>query len=86
MSALTSKGAVGVEQEAPLNRARIAHRWGRRFDAAQVVAGRCGQAEFVSDEIVEYRTGIAGDGAMGLIGDYEIEIRGREDFLVLVVE
>ena len=86
VSALASKGAVGVEQQASLNLARVAHRRIGRFDAAQVVAGRCGQAEFVSDEIVEYGTGIARDGAMRLVGDHEIEIRGREDFLVLVVE
>ncbi len=54
--------------------------------ALQVVAGRGGQSQLVTHEIVEHRPRVTADGTMGLIGDHQGEIRRGKQLPVLVVE
>ena len=86
MSALAAEGAIGIEQEAAFYRARVADRRVVLVEVSQVVAGRGGEAQLVAHEEVEHRAGVAAYGAVGLVGDHEIEVRGREKLLILVVE
>ena len=51
----------------------------------EVVAWRGSEAELVANEVVENGAGIAADGAVGFVGDDQVEI-GRREPLVLVVE
>ena len=84
--ALAAEGAVGVEEEAPFGFARVMRRGAVLSGALQIVAGRGRQAELAAHEKVEHRAGVAADGAVRLVGDYEIEIGGREKPPVFVVE
>ena len=52
----------------------------------QIVLGGGGEAELVTHKVIEYGAGVAADGAMSFIGDHQIEIGGREERLVFVVE
>jgi len=52
----------------------------------EVIARGGDEPQFVADKIIEDRARVAADGAMGLVGDDEIEIGGRKQPLVFVVE
>ena len=52
----------------------------------QIVAGGRSQTELVAHEEFEYCAGVAANRAVRLVGDHQIEVRGREEPLVLVVE
>ena len=86
LPALAAEGAVGVHQQPALGFARVPRRGAGPVEALQVVPGRRGKAELVADEVVEHRAGVSADGAVRLVGDHEIEVGGREEGLVLVVE
>ena len=55
-------------------------------EVLEVVPRRGGEAELVADEVVEDGAGVAADGAVRFVGDHEVEIGGRKELLVLVVE
>ena len=86
LAVLAAKGAVGVEQQTALGFARVTRAGAGAIEAAQVVARRGGQAEFVADEVVKHGAGVAADGAVRFVRDDEIEVGWRKQFLVLVVE
>ena len=52
----------------------------------EVIARRGGEAELVADEVVEHGAGVAADGAVRFVGDDEVEVGGRKELLVFVVE
>ena len=56
------------------------------FEVFEVVAWGGGEAEFAADEEVEDGAGVAADGAVGFVGDDEVEVGGGEELLVFVVE
>ena len=56
------------------------------MDASEKVAGRGRQPQLVADEVIEYSAGVAADGAVRLVRNHQVEIRGRKLRLVLVVE
>ena len=84
--------ALRVRGPRPLRRVRLlllpllprGHR--PRTTALQIVARRGGQTQLVAHEIVEDRAGVAADGAVRLVGDDQVEVRGREQPLVFVGE
>ena len=86
LSALAAEGAVGVQQQPPLSLAGVAHFGAGLVKAPQVVSWSGSKSELVTDKIVEHRTGVATNGAMGFIRDHKIEVGRREEGLVLVVK
>ena len=86
LAVLAAEGAVGVQQQAALGFARVAGGRIGVVEPLEVVAGRGGEAELVADEVVEDGAGVAADGAVGFVGDDQVEIGRREEPLVLVVE
>ena len=86
LAVLAAERAVGVEQQAALDLARVAGVGLRLVELLEVVARRGGEAELVADEIVEDGAGIAADGAVRFVGNDQIEIGRRKELLVLVVE
>jgi hypothetical protein len=55
-------------------------------ETLQIVAGRGCQAQLVADEIVKNGAGVAAYGAVGFVGNDQIEVGGRKKLLVFVVE
>ena len=51
----------------------------------EVVFGCGGEAEFVADEIFKDGAGVAADGAVGFVGDDQVEVGGGEDAFKFVV-
>lgn len=86
LAGFAAEGAVGVEQQAALGLARVAAAGFGAVEAAQVIARRGGEAQLVADEIIEHGARVAADGAMRLVRNHQIEIGGREQALVFVVE
>ena len=86
LAVLAAEGAVGVEQKPSLGFTRIAGGARGLVEPLEVVAWRGGEAELVANEVVENGAGIAADGAVGFVGDDQVEIGRREEPLVLVVE
>ena len=102
LPAFAAEGAIRIEQQAAFGVAlrvpgpcpaaglrrgfflSVGHR--RRTAALQIVARRGGQAQLGAHEIIEDRAGVAADGAMRFVGDDQIEVRGREQPPVFVVE
>ena len=86
MPVVAAEGAVGIEKQSAFELARIPG--GRRVlvELLEIITWRGSEAQLVADEIVEDGAGVAADGPMRLIGDDEIEIGGREERLILVVE
>ena len=81
-----AKGAVGIEHQPALGLARVAGWWVGLVEAFEVVAGRGGEAEFVADEVVEHRARIAADGAVGFVGDDQIEVGRRNSRWYLLLK
>ena len=86
LAVLAAEGAVGVQQQPALGLARVAGGGHGLVEPLQVVAGRGGEAELVADEVVEDGAGVAADGAMRFVGDHQVEVGGREELLIFVVE
>ena len=86
LAVLAAEGAVGVQQQSALGFARVAGGGLGLVEPLEVVAGRGGEAELVADEVVEDGAGVAADGAVGFVGNDQVEIGRREEPLVLVVE
>ena len=86
LAVVAAEGAIGIEHEAALELARVSGRGLVLVEFLEVVARRGGEAELVADEIVEHGAGIAADGAVRFVRDDEVEIGGRKERLVFVVE
>ena len=84
LAALAAERAVGVEQQPALGLARIARRG--PVQALQVVPRRGREPQLPAREILEDGARVAPDGAVRLVRNHEVEIRGRKEPPVLVVE
>jgi hypothetical protein len=82
---LASKRPVGVEQQTPFVLSRVFCRRGF-IETAKIVSRRSSQAEFVTDKIFENGARIAADRTMGFIGNHKVEVSGRKNVLVFIVE
>ena len=74
LAVVATEGAVGIEQQAALELARIFGRGLVLVELFEVIARRGGEAELVADEVVEDGAGVAADGAVRFVGDDEIEV------------
>ncbi|OQC04805.1 MAG: hypothetical protein BWX80_02323 [Candidatus Hydrogenedentes bacterium ADurb.Bin101] len=83
---LASECLVGVKQLPTFPFAGVAGIDPGWVKLLEVVLRGGGKTEFVADEVLENGAAVAADRPMGLVGDQEVEICGREQTAVLVVE
>ena len=86
LAIVATEGAVGIEHETALELARVFGGGLVLVELLEVVE-RCGrEAELVADKVIEHGAGITADGAVRFVGDDEVEVGGRKELLVFIVE
>ena len=86
LTVVATEGTVGIEHEPALKLARVFGGGLVLVEFLKVIERRSGEAELVADEVVKDGTRIASDGAVSFVGDDEVEVGGRKELLVFVVE
>ena len=86
LAVLAAEGAVCIQHQAPLGLPRVVGCRTRLPASAQIVAWRCGKAQFVTNKIVKYCARVSRNRAMCFIRDYKIKVRRRKQPLKFIVK